>query len=58
MVLLSAVMRIIYDELSLVFIKYSDIFFLFLNWELLVLFELDCSEADSLTSEFAEVTIF
>jgi len=49
-------MRIIYDELSLVFIRYSDIFFLFFNLEVLVLFELDGSEADSLTSEFAEVT--
>jgi hypothetical protein len=51
-------MRIKYDELSLVFIKYSDIFFLFFIWETLLSFELDCSDADSLTSEFAEVTIF
>ena len=58
MVFLSAVMRIKYDELSLVFIKYSDIFFLFFIWETLLSFELDCSDADSLTSEFAEVTIF
>ena len=50
-------MRIIYEELSLVFIKYSDIFFLFFTWELSLLFELEGGDSDSLTSEFADVTI-
>ena len=43
-------MKINYDELSFVFIKYSEIFFLFFNLYVLLLFELDSSKADSLTS--------